>query len=407
MRGTITVLLTLMMAACGEVSTPSMPGTPSTRTAVAVVPDDTAEVQAAVDRGGVVRFGARSYHLTRTIVLRHSGTVIVGVGPGTVFDYQPSQQLQHCENDRVFTTPCAFDDAPPRRIAAPIDIGDTSFSATTAEDVSDVQPGDWLLINDYDSIIGDRVAVDWMQVESVSGLTVNVTQPFRMAFTTARPWVAGKSGLGFERIPLVENLELRNFNVVVEKTPSPNTGGISIFGALNTIIDNVTVENYNGQPLYCYLSKGLTITNSGGIGGSVLSEFASSVDVTISNNHFSSTGGPGFGLDLGLGFFTVSNNWVDRSANAGIYLLYGVHDGTTTGNQVAYVDNTVQGGSAVGLLIRGSQNIGVSDNYLAGGYGPASVGISVGSDMGELLEPNVGVSLTGNTIGNFVTADQD
>ena len=400
MRATSSLVLALTLAACGGGGTPSPAPPPP-------VEDDTAAVQAAVDRGGTVMFAAKTYHLSRTIVIKNSGTAIVGSGPDTVFDYQPSTQLQHCENDRVFTTPCTLYHSVPRQIAAPIAIGDTSFAAIAAADVADLKLGDWLLINDYDSVVGDRVAVDWVQVASVSGLTVNVAQPFRMAFTTARPWVPAKSGLGFTPIPLVENTQMRNFNVVVEKTPSPNTGGISIFGALNTTIDNVSVENYNGQPLYSYLSKGVTVTNSQGTGGSVLSEFASSVDVTISNNHFSSTGGPGFGLDLGLGFFTVSDNSVDQSANAGIYLLYAVHDGTLTGNQVAYVNNTVQGGSAVGLLILGSQNIAVTGNHLAGGYGPGSIGISIDSYMGALLEPNVGNSLTDNTIGSFVTAVQD
>jgi hypothetical protein len=399
MRSASLGLLSSTVVACGGGGSGSVPTTGSP-----VVQDDTAAVQAAVDKGGVVSFSARTYHLTRTITLRHSGTVVIGAGPSTVFEYQPSQQLQHCENDRVFTTPCTFDDPPPRPVAASIGAGDTSFLASSAGDVADLQPGDWLLINQYDSVIGDRVAVDWVQVESVSGLQVKVAQPFRMPFSAALPFVPQKSGLGFEPVPLVENVELRNFKVLVDNVPSPNTGGISIFGALNTTVDGVTVENYNGQPLYCYLSKGVTITNSRGIGGAVLSEFASSVDVTISGNHFSSTGGPGLGLDLGVGFFTVSGNSVDESANAGMYLLYAVHDGSVTNNQVAQVGSTVQGGSAVGLLIWGSQNVAVSNNYLTGGAGPDSIGVSIRPYVGEVPEPDTGIALSGNVIGSFVTA---
>jgi hypothetical protein len=182
--------------------------------------------------------------------------------------------------------------------------------------------------------------------------------------------------------------------------------GISIFGAMNVTIDNVSVENHNGQPLYVYLSKGVTIENSQGTGGAVLSEFASSVDIMIRNNQFSSTAGAGFGLDMGLGFFSVSQNWVKQSANSGIYLLYGVHDGTLSYNQVAHVDNTVPGGSAVGILVRGSQNVAITNSSLLGGAGPMSIGISVGSHMGDLLEPNIGNTFDGNTIGGFATAIQ-
>jgi len=294
----------------------------------------------------------------------------------------------------------------PRAIAASISAGDTSFLARSAGDVADLQPGDWLLINEYDSVVGDRVAVDWMQVESVSGLEVRVAQPFRMPFSAALPFVAKKSGLGFEPIPVIENIELRNFKVLVDNVPSASAVGIAVFGALNSTVDGVTVENHNGQPLYCYLSKGVTITNSAGIGGAVLSEFASSVDVTISSNHFSSTAGPGMGLDLGLGFFTVSGNSVDQSANAGAYLLYAVHDGSITNNHVAQVGTTVQGRSAVGLIIWGSRNVAVSDNYLAGGTGPESIGVSIRSYTGEAFEPDSGVVLSGNVIGNFVSAVQ-
>lgn len=399
LRGALVGLLSSTVVACGG-------GGSAPTGKAATFKDDTAAVQAAVDQGGVVSFSAGTYHLTRTITIRHSGTVIVGAGPSTIFEYQPSQQLQHCENDRVFTTPCMLYAQMPRAIAASISAGDTSFLARSAADVADLQPGDWLLINEYDSVVGDRVAVDWMQVESVSGLQVRVAQPFRMPFSAALPFVAKKSGLGFEPIPVIENIELRNFKVLVDNVPSPNTGGIAIFGALNSTVDGVTVENHNGQPLYCYLSKGVTITNSVGIGGAVLSEFASSVDVIISSNHFSSTAGPGMGLDLGLGFFTVSGNSVDQSANAGIYLLYAVHDGRITNNHVAQVGTTVQGGSAVGLIIWGSRNVAVSDNYLAGGTGPESIGVSIRSYTGEAFEPDTGVILGGNVIGNFVSAVQ-
>lgn len=395
------LLLAFLLAGCDGNGVGSYPTTPPPP-----VQDDTAFVQAAVDVGGVVTFAAKTYHLSRTILIKTSATSIVGVGPETVFDYQPSAQTQHCATDRVFTTPCTFEDAPPRRIAAPIAVGDKAFSAFAAADVADLKYGDWLLINDVDSVFGDKVAIDWVQVAGVSGVTVNLVQPFRMAFTTARPWDPGKSGLGFTPIPLIENIQMRNFKVVVERTPTTPTAGISLFGVMNADIDRVTVENHNGQPFYSFLSKGVTVTNSQAIGGRVLSEFASSVDLTLSDNHFTGDG-PGFGLDLGLGFFSVTNNWIDQSDNIGFYVLYGVHDGTISGNHVAYVNYVPAGGNAAGLVIRGSQNIAVSDNSFAGGSGPRSVGISVGGAVGEIPLPSINIGVSGNTINGFVTPVQE
>ena len=77
--------------------------------------------------GAAQSFSARTYHLTRTITISRSGTVILGAGPSTVFEFQPSKQLQHCANDRVFTTPCTLYARTPRAIAASISAVDASF----------------------------------------------------------------------------------------------------------------------------------------------------------------------------------------------------------------------------------------------------------------------------------------
>lgn len=397
MKNLLTISGVLLLAACGGGA-----NAPTTPAVVAAPPngDDTAAVQALVDAGGVINLEARTYHLSKTIVIRHSGTVIKGAGPATILKYAAGHDFIHCVNDRVITTPCDLDDVPPRRIAQPIAIGDTSFTAT--DDASDVQPGEWLLINDYDSTYGDRAAVDWMKVASVAGNVIHVDTPFRMAFTTARPWVAGKSGLGFTRVTrLVEGTELRNFSVTVPDTgnAADHAAGISIFMALNTTIDHVSVNNYNAQPLYCYLSKGVTITNSEGRGTNILNEFASSVDVTITGNTFAVERAAGVGLDLGLGFFNVTDNTVTQSTNIGAYLLYAVHDGTFSRNHIATVAAPF-GSSSDGLLVWGAQNVTVSDNQLDGGAGPDSAGISVRAADGEIPGPSVNVQLIGNTFGN-------
>lgn len=368
--------------------------------------DDTAALQAAVDKGGVVTLDARTYHTSKTITISHSNTVIQGAGPGTVIEFKATHAPYiHCGNDRAITTPCDLDDVLPRRIAQPIAVGDTSFVAT--DDASDVQPGEWLLINDYDNVYGDRAAVDWMKVDYVDGDVVHLQTAFRMPFTTAREWIAGKSGLGFTRINrLVENVELRNFTVSVPDTGNPEDigAGVSIFMALNTLIDHVDSNSAHAQPLYTYLSKGVTIYNSQGAGGS-LNEFASSVDMSICHNHFQAQGA-GFGLDLGAGFFDVCDNEVTQSENAGAYMLYSVHDGKFRDNRIDYVDATA-GLSAVGILARGAQNVEISGNYMVGGAGTASAGISVGGVEGEIYVPPTGVTLTGNMFGEGWVSEEN
>jgi hypothetical protein len=362
--------------------------------------DDTTMVQAAVDQGGVVSFEARTYHLTKTIVVRKSNTTVQGAGAATVFEYAATANRIHCVNDRVFTTPCDGDDALPRRIAQPIAIGDYSFTAT--DDASDLQSGEWLLINDYDSVYADRAAVDWVQVASVAGNMVTVTEPFRMAFTTARPWVAGKSGLGFTRIPLVENLEFRNFAISVPTTTDPDAlaAGLSIFMAKHVIVDHVQVNDAAAQALYSYISKDVTFTNCAGTTLHTLNEFGSTVDLTLENNTFSSADGAGLGLDLGTGFFTVSNNTIEQSKNIGAYMLYGVHDGLFDHNHIAHVPVS-DGFNAVGIMAWGVQNVAIAGNVLDGGDGTQSKGISVRGSMGEVYYPALNVTVSGNTFGSW------
>lgn len=386
----LALCLLLALSACGG-STP-VTSTPQ---------DDNTIVQALVDQGGHVTLEGRTYHLTQTITVTKSGTVIEG-GPQTILEFTATANKIHCVNDRVITTPCTADDAPPRRIAQPIAIGDMSFVAT--DDASDLVPGTWVLVNDYDDVYGDRAAVDWMQVASVDGNVIYVTQPFRMAFTNARTWIPGKSGLGFEPVlPLVQNLEFRNFAISVPDTgdPEASAGGLSLFMAMHVTVDHVQVNDYNAQALYTYLSKDVTFTNCEGTVHNTLNEFASSVDVTIENSTFSAASGVGIGLDLGLGFFKVSNNTITQSKNAGAYLLYSVHDGTFDHNHIETVDSSADI-SAIGIMAWGVQNVTIADNTLDGGTGPQSAGISVRSLMSEIEVPVVGVTVDGNVFGDWV-----
>jgi hypothetical protein len=361
-------------------------------------------VQAAVDEGGIVRFPAGTYLLTQTVVVRQSNTVIQGSGPDTVFIFEPALPQVHCVNDRAFTTPCDAADPAPRQVEQPIAIGDSFFTA--ADTVNDLRSGDWLIVAEKDLVPGEVVIIDWVQVASASGNTVTVRSPFRTAFPNTHPWVPGSSGLGFLKIPqLVEGVQFRDLTIVVPDSGA-DAPGISVFAAKDTVVDNVEVQDPDGQPLYSYLSQGLTVSNSSGIGGKVLNEFAATVDLTLSNNSFSSTEDAGVGLDFGTGFFAMVSNDVPSSSMIGMYLLDGVHDGSVNCNSLQFVSST---SSALGILTRGSQRVSIEDNYLEGGEGPASIGISIGTAYGGLDQPIVstGNVVAPNWFGPLWIADYD
>jgi hypothetical protein len=360
-------------------------------------------VQRAVDRGGVVHFGSRTYHLTRTIVVNHSNTVIQGEGPGTIFEFNGRGAKAACVNDRAFTTPCALIHQPARRIAAAIAVGDRSF--LPADDASDLRPGDWLIVAEKDAVIGDVVAIDWAQVDSVEAGVVGVRTPFRMAFSLSRPWDPARSGLGFRKVaPLIENIEFRNFEIRAEGSGDSAAAGISVVAALHTRIDHVGADSFGAQPLYSYLARDLTVAASVGSGNEVLSEFAATVDLTVHGNTFSKQASASFGLDLGTAYFDVSDNDLQLSRNIGAYLLYGVHDGSFAGNAVGYVYSA---GNASGILLWGDHDVVVENNYLAGGEGPQSTAISVRSSRGQVELPSARIRLLDNVFGAGWTRDYE
>ena len=198
----------------------------------------------------------------------------------------------------------------------------------------------------------------------------------------------------------MQNTEFRNFSISVpDAGPGTAAVGISVYAALHTIIDHVSSSSFAAQPLYSRFAKELTITDSSASGHAVLSEFATTVDLTVRNTRFSEQDAAAMGLDLGTAFFDVSDNDFEMSRNVGAYLLYGVHDGSFDGNRLAFVAGSNDVLGAFGLLLWGVQNVTVSNNYLAGGAGPDSTGISVRGIASEIPMPAVNVSLSGNTFG--------
>jgi hypothetical protein len=368
--------------------------------------DVTAQVQQMVDAGGKISFPDGTYLLTETIVIRKSGTIIHCASPKTIFVFKPATPQQiHCKNDRAFTMPCEVNDPLRRQISAPISIGDVSFEVS--DDVSDLNSGDWLIIDEIDKKAGDVVAVDWAQVSSTSGHTVFVQTAFRTAFANLNPWEALPggfgSGLGFHRIEQpVEGTQFQNCTINVPDT-GHITPAISVYAARNTLIENVTAISPNGQPLYSYLASGLTIRNSNGMGDKVLNEFGATTDLTLEGNTFSANTA-GLGLDFGSGFFKIIDNKIPSSMNSGMYFLIGVHDGTVTGNSISFVGINNGSVNAIGILARGTQRLTVTNNSLEGGAGPNSIGISTGSWPNSTIPiPSIDNVIVPNSFGTSWT----
>ncbi len=372
------------------------------------VPHTTSEIQAAVDHGGTVIFPPGTYDFTKTIVVRKSNTIIQGSGPGTIFVFKPRLPQQQCVNDRAFTTSCDVFFTPRRQILGPIAVGDSAFTA--ADDVSDLQAGDWLIVEEVDKGAGDVVVIDWAEVASASGKVVKLQTPFRTAFPNTRPWDPHHSGLGFFRSPgVVEGTQFRDFTLMV---PDSGLGapGISVFAGKHTLIDHVKVLDANGQALYSYMANDLAVQNSYGEADQTLNEFAATAGLTLTNDTFISGDDAGVGLDFGTGFFQVIGNQVPSSVDLGLYLLYGIHDGTVSNNTIAFVNTSATNalGNAVGIIARGTQRVDITNNDLAGGAGTGSVGITIGPEYGvEVPIPSSGNTIAPNTFGAQWHVDYD
>lgn len=429
---TISLCLALFLSGCGSnvsvtanapppiADTPPMPVTvpPNDPPPPPVVPvvDDTAEIQARLDLGGVVQLDARTYHLTRTLMVWQSGTTLQGKGDATVIEFSPTEPRKHCTTDRVITTRCALSSTAPLGVAGPIRVGDTSFTVINADDAANLGAGDWVLIGSWDPGILDGVThtayvttVDWVQVASVSGATVTVTEPFRQEFVNLFPYksTAGNTAIGltFQKILVTRDITVQSLKIVV--ADGIGAAGVCVLSTLNANVNHVTVITKASQPLYSEYSKGATFDSNTVTGGNTLSEFATSVDLTISNNSFSAAAAPGIGLDLGTGYFTVTGNTLHASANAGIYALYHVHDGVISGNVLDKVITVGGAARSIGILLEGSPDIKVTGNTLLGGVGATSVGILFAPfSRAQLPETAAGDVQSGNTISGFNTAVQ-
>ncbi len=290
----------------------------------------------------------------------------------------------------------------PHQVSQAIAIGDTSFTAAAPEQTADLEPGDWLIVREFDAGIGDIVSFDWVQVESVTGRTVAVQHPFRVAFSVARPWTAAQSGSEFVKITsLLRGVTIRNCNFV-QGDAGRNLPTIHVGVALQTVVSNCLVENSRGQALYIYQAKDVVIDSFRSVnGGSVSSELAASVDVVVRNSAFGVERAgkrPALALtspltlDFGTAFFSLADNHFCSAGNIGVQVLYGVHDGTFTANYLGPVRAATI--KPVGIVGRGVFKVKVAGNTFAG----ADLG-GVAIDFGDTGTLSVNITTAGNVVG--------
>ena len=88
-----------------------------------------------------------------------------------------------------------------------------------------------------------------------------------------------------------------------------------------------------------------------------------------------------------------------------MYLYVGIHDGTMNNNQISFVRSS---GNAIGILARGTQNVSITNNYLVGGEGAASEGITIGREYSaDVPIPSLDNVIAPNAFGPSWGMDYD
>lgn len=349
--------------------------------------------------GATCRLTSSSWNLGRS-------NVVVN-GNGAEILYQPT--VVAAGNDRAVLVYIANDANLGAAIAVTsgtVAIGATTF---TAASTAGLAANDYITMYVIDPMINDVVEFDWAQIASVSGSTVTVINPFRTRFTT------GHGTPTFQEVTNpVSNVTVRNLRC---RTTDPANGLVcfSASYARNVIFDNVTATNANGNCFYSYRNQGFSITNSRGLKCIIqANELAESVDVVFSGNTIGSFDTPALTsaltLDMGLGFFSVTNNVFQNCGNICMQIVYGVHDGIVANNVFGYVRDAGLG-NTLGIASLGTRRVAIQGNVFQGGAGASSIGISLADATLTRVIPTEANILGPNIISNFAarygTKDND
>jgi hypothetical protein len=379
--------------------------------------DDIVDIQraiaAACASGGNVYFPSGTYRHTRTIQVFQNGcsNVWLVAEPGAVLDFYPSAPFSNCGNDRqvcIGNGPAAAD----MRIAisGAIAVGATSFK-TVSTPSTRIVPGTWLNIVLMDSQLGDAAAFDWAQVSSVSGTTINVTQPFQTAFAPG----AGQTltfdaftnvGTGdpqpLHNVGIVGFVLKNHANIGVhESSPSIATMWSRGVWVLNNTINLLGVSSTG---LYSYHSAGAHFLNnrvlSMASNAGSANEFGESTDIVIDGNTFEveNATGPDANatvlLDFGLNRFYFTRNKINFAANVGVLMQGAPTNGVVTDNTIGWINGSTS--PHHGISGSGVTNTLIAHNRLVGTAGAGQAGIA----LVNCAKPNCSSTLV--SAGNVV-----
>lgn len=383
-------------------------------------PDNSSAIQTTINAvaavGGGTVFIPQGTYITKRDLVMKSNVQIMGEGAGSVIEFEPTCPCREGVNRDAFFLHGSLTHR--RQIAAAVPVGATSFSLASASDGSDLTPGEWLMLQEYDQRAGpNQVVSEWAQVSSVSGRTVNLAAPVQTAIPDLRPWnntPGSWSGAGFYGVPSpVTNVSIRNLKILVpSNVPGNGQLGTIVVGQAvrfadfsHLVIDNDTND---GSAFYTYLASmvfldhDLVLASKGRA-----SEFAATDGLTITDSLFTSTvtansplplctAGSAIALDDGTQDFVISDNQFTNGRNDYINLVTGTRNGSIVSNQFGYLSGTSPG---TAINAYGLQNTQITGNSGEGGVGNA---VSLENSATYSINiPSQGNTVFGNSWNNY------
>jgi Pectate lyase superfamily protein/Right handed beta helix region len=388
--------------------------------------DDTTALQAAANAvcrtGGTVLVPSGTYRTTLTwefpgeLGVAPCSNVTVLFERGAVLHFTPQCPCFTGKNGSAIIT--GTGPSGDRDIIGEIAEGASVFTAASVGWTSDLNVNDWLLVYLEDPKYKDAVNIDFVQVASVSGSTVNVLQPFRTGFSPN-----GGQQLRFQNMNANVASDIqRNFQIRGEGTIETDlagqdvgnavVGGLLLYWVKGASVDGMTFitipSNGTAGFLSQFRSQGVRITHNtfiarGNTGQGVNAEQAESVDWDFSDNVMeaeeTSNNYPYLLIDFGASRFTVLRNRISQNSGAcAICSQSGAHNGLIMANTIG-----LAGGQEKGMSFLGANRVRIARNVVLGPRTPnfpGSLGINLSDDC--IARPNLtssNNSITGNLVG--------